>query len=89
MQHDWPVVFCIIHDVVCVFNQQCLAEGQPAEAGCCRNSQRTAALITRLIGHTDVSTWNAILKGRESERVGTHHHSDVLGQVPGAALKEI
>lgn len=50
---------------------------------------RTAVLITRLIGHTDVSTWNTIPKGRESERVGTHHHSDVLGQVPGAALKEI
>lgn len=33
----------------------------------------------------DVSTWKTI----RSERVRTHHHSDVLGQIPGAPLEEI
>lgn len=47
----------------------------------------TTDLISGRIGRPDVSTRKTIRETRE--RVRTHHHSDVLRQVPGAPLEEI
>lgn len=55
--------------------------------GCSKSSWRTVCVITRPTCCPDMSTWKTIQ--RERECVNTHHHSDVLRQIPGASLEEI